>query len=235
MRHAAAAATGPLLLGRPACRSSQKVGDRGWCGLQEHPNIIRCYRCWQDTDSHCINLITEYFTSGNLREYRQKHRHLDTKAVKKWARQVKGPVSDGKISRLLTYPRTHASMGVAASPDVGLDWQHGDMQCLDAVPIYMQPCTQTSAMFADRPADRSVLHCCRYCWVSATCTARRRQSSTVTCAVTRFTSTATRARSRSGIWASPRCCRGGLSRACCRTTARPTSTPARSVVITLYS
>ena len=56
--------------------------------LQEHPNIIRCYRCWQDMDNHCINLITEYFTSGNLREYRQKHKHLDSKAVRKWARQV---------------------------------------------------------------------------------------------------------------------------------------------------
>ena len=64
------------------------------CGAQEHANIIRCYRCWQDTDSHCINLITEYFTSGNLREYRQKHRHLDTKAVKKWARQVSGLVRE---------------------------------------------------------------------------------------------------------------------------------------------
>ena len=69
-------------------RSRTGVNER-CCGLQEHPNIIRCYRCWQDTDSHCINLITEYFTSGNLREYRQKHRHLDTKAVKKWARQVR--------------------------------------------------------------------------------------------------------------------------------------------------
>ena len=36
----------------------------------------------------CINLITEFFTSGNLREYRQKHRHLELKAVRKWARQI---------------------------------------------------------------------------------------------------------------------------------------------------
>lgn len=34
----------------------------------EHPNIIRCFKCWEDTSAHCINLITELFTSGNLRQ-----------------------------------------------------------------------------------------------------------------------------------------------------------------------
>ena len=47
-----------------------------------------CCRCWHDTEHDCINLITEFFTSGNLREYRQKHRHLELKAVRKWARQI---------------------------------------------------------------------------------------------------------------------------------------------------
>lgn len=28
----------------------------------EHPNIIKCYKCW--TDNNSINLITELFTSG---------------------------------------------------------------------------------------------------------------------------------------------------------------------------
>ena len=55
---------------------------------QEHSSIIHCYRCWLDRRSHCINLITEFFTSGNLRDYRQRHKHLELKAVKKWARQV---------------------------------------------------------------------------------------------------------------------------------------------------
>ena len=54
----------------------------------DHQNIIRCYRTWQDEEKHCINLITEFFTSGNLREYRQRHKHLELKAVKKWARQL---------------------------------------------------------------------------------------------------------------------------------------------------
>ena len=38
--------------------------------------------------AHCINLITEFFTSGNLRDYRQRHKHLELKAVRKWARQI---------------------------------------------------------------------------------------------------------------------------------------------------
>jgi WNK lysine deficient protein kinase len=54
----------------------------------DHANIIRCLRCWQDQDQHCVNLLTEYFTSGNLRDYRQKHKHLELKAVKKWSRQI---------------------------------------------------------------------------------------------------------------------------------------------------
>ena len=54
----------------------------------EHPNIIKCFKCWENFDNHCINLITELFTSGNLRQYRNLHKHLDLKAVKRMARQI---------------------------------------------------------------------------------------------------------------------------------------------------
>lgn len=30
----------------------------------DHPNIIKCFRCWEDPSDHSINLITEFFTSG---------------------------------------------------------------------------------------------------------------------------------------------------------------------------
>lgn len=43
----------------------------------DHPNIIKCYRAWHDTQGQCINFITEFFTSGNLRDFRQKHKHLE--------------------------------------------------------------------------------------------------------------------------------------------------------------
>lgn len=54
----------------------------------DHPNIIKCYRAWHDKQAGCINFITEFFTSGNLRDYRQRHKHLELKAVRKWARQI---------------------------------------------------------------------------------------------------------------------------------------------------
>lgn len=54
----------------------------------DHPNIIRCFKCWEDPSNGCINLITELFTSGNLRQYRNMHKHLDLKAVKRMAKQI---------------------------------------------------------------------------------------------------------------------------------------------------
>lgn len=55
----------------------------------DHPHVIKTYRCWVDTEAQCINSVTEFFTSGNLRDYCQKFRKtLDIKAVKKWGRQI---------------------------------------------------------------------------------------------------------------------------------------------------
>ena len=42
----------------------------------DHPNVIKCFKVWEDNDKHCVNLITELFTSGNLRQYRNLHKHL---------------------------------------------------------------------------------------------------------------------------------------------------------------
>jgi WNK lysine deficient protein kinase len=67
----------------------QEIAAEMSTGLDlDHPNIIKCFKCWKDTDGHCINLITELFTSGNLRQYRNLHKHLDLKAVKRMARQI---------------------------------------------------------------------------------------------------------------------------------------------------
>jgi len=67
----------------------QAIANEMTTGLDlDHPNIIKCFKCWKDTDAHCINLITELFTSGNLRQYRNLHKHLDLKAVKRMARQI---------------------------------------------------------------------------------------------------------------------------------------------------
>lgn len=51
-------------------------------------NIIALYNVWTDNDSGTLNFITEVCTSGNLREYRKKHRHVSLNALKKWSRQI---------------------------------------------------------------------------------------------------------------------------------------------------
>ncbi|PRW58194.1 COP9 signalosome complex subunit 5b-like [Chlorella sorokiniana] len=67
----------------------RKIVDEISYGLGlDHPHVIKCFQCWEDAEQGCINMITEFFTSGSLREYRQRHKSLDVKAVKKWGRQI---------------------------------------------------------------------------------------------------------------------------------------------------
>ncbi|KAL8041888.1 hypothetical protein ABFX02_09G014000 [Erythranthe guttata] len=54
----------------------------------KHKNIIKFYNSWVDTKNEHINFITEIFTSGNLRQYRKKHKHVDVRALKKWSKQI---------------------------------------------------------------------------------------------------------------------------------------------------
>ncbi|KAF5459958.1 hypothetical protein F2P56_019862 [Juglans regia] len=54
----------------------------------KHKNIIKFYNSWIDTKNESINFITEIFTSGTLRQYRKKHKHVDLRALKKWSRQI---------------------------------------------------------------------------------------------------------------------------------------------------
>ncbi|ESQ30589.1 hypothetical protein EUTSA_v10011403mg [Eutrema salsugineum] len=54
----------------------------------KHNNIIKFYNSWIDDKNKTINIITEMFTSGSLRQYRKKHRTVYMKAVKCWARQI---------------------------------------------------------------------------------------------------------------------------------------------------
>ncbi|KAI0520536.1 hypothetical protein KFK09_008012 [Dendrobium nobile] len=54
----------------------------------KHDNIIKFYNSWVDDQKKTINIITELFTSGNLRQYRRKHKNVDLKAIKNWARQI---------------------------------------------------------------------------------------------------------------------------------------------------
>lgn len=54
----------------------------------KHENVIKFIDSWIDDKKKTINMITELFTSGSLRQFRKKHRSVDLKAVKSWARQI---------------------------------------------------------------------------------------------------------------------------------------------------
>ncbi|THG04831.1 hypothetical protein TEA_010445 [Camellia sinensis var. sinensis] len=54
----------------------------------KHENIIKFYDSWIDDKKKTINMITELFTSGSLRQFRKKHKNVDMKAIKNWARQI---------------------------------------------------------------------------------------------------------------------------------------------------
>ncbi|KAG4134256.1 hypothetical protein ERO13_D08G145400v2 [Gossypium hirsutum] len=54
----------------------------------KNENIIKLHNSWVDDKKKTVNMITELFTSGSLRIYRKKHKHVDTKAIKNWARQI---------------------------------------------------------------------------------------------------------------------------------------------------
>ncbi|PSS26590.1 Serine/threonine-protein kinase [Actinidia chinensis var. chinensis] len=50
--------------------------------------IITLYSFWKDNEHNTFNFITEACTSGSLRDYRKKHRHVSVKALKKWSIQI---------------------------------------------------------------------------------------------------------------------------------------------------
>lgn len=51
-------------------------------------NIITFYNMWTDERNRTLNFVTEVCTSGSLRDYRKKHKHVSLKALKKWSRQI---------------------------------------------------------------------------------------------------------------------------------------------------
>ncbi|KAA8517668.1 hypothetical protein F0562_015142 [Nyssa sinensis] len=53
-----------------------------------HDSIMRFYSSWIHVDSRTFNFITEMFTSGTLREYRQKYKRVNIRVIKNWGRQI---------------------------------------------------------------------------------------------------------------------------------------------------
>ncbi|XP_073313741.1 probable serine/threonine-protein kinase WNK11 [Primulina huaijiensis] len=56
-------------------------------GLQNN-YVLSLSSVWRDERRFTLNFITEACTSGNLREYRMKHKHVSLKAIKKWSWQI---------------------------------------------------------------------------------------------------------------------------------------------------
>ncbi|XP_031120014.1 probable serine/threonine-protein kinase WNK11 [Ipomoea triloba] len=54
----------------------------------KNKNIIALYSVWTDEQRAMLNFITEVCTSGNLRDYRKKHKQVSIKALKKWSKQI---------------------------------------------------------------------------------------------------------------------------------------------------
>ncbi|CAK9153766.1 unnamed protein product [Ilex paraguariensis] len=53
-----------------------------------HDSIMRFYASWIDIEHRTFNFITEMFTSGTLRGYRQRYKRVNIGAVKNWCSQI---------------------------------------------------------------------------------------------------------------------------------------------------
>ncbi|KAL3828200.1 hypothetical protein ACJIZ3_017002 [Penstemon smallii] len=54
----------------------------------DHKNIMKCYSYWVDESSRTVNMITELFTCGSLRNYLKKSGSVDVQKIKNWGRQI---------------------------------------------------------------------------------------------------------------------------------------------------
>ncbi|WVZ62170.1 hypothetical protein U9M48_011947 [Paspalum notatum var. saurae] len=53
-----------------------------------HRAVMRLHASWADAPRRAVNFVTELFTSGTLRQYRQRHPRVSAAAVRHWCRQV---------------------------------------------------------------------------------------------------------------------------------------------------
>ncbi|KAL0371097.1 UNVERIFIED_CONTAM: Serine/threonine-protein kinase WNK8 [Sesamum angustifolium] len=53
-----------------------------------HRNVMKCYSYWVDYDNKSVNMITELFSSGSLRQYMKTLGGVDIQTIKNWGRQI---------------------------------------------------------------------------------------------------------------------------------------------------
>jgi WNK lysine deficient protein kinase len=73
--------------------SSREERDRLFAEIRvlkqlKHKNIMTFHDSWLDQSTYSVNFITELFTSGTLRQYRKRHKHIDSEVLKSWAWQI---------------------------------------------------------------------------------------------------------------------------------------------------
>ncbi|MED6190714.1 putative serine/threonine-protein kinase wnk11 [Stylosanthes scabra] len=53
-----------------------------------HDHVISLSAFWNDDVTHTLNFITQVCSSGSLRDFRKRHKHVSIKAIKKWCKQI---------------------------------------------------------------------------------------------------------------------------------------------------
>ncbi|CAA0805800.1 Probable serine/threonine-protein kinase WNK6 [Striga hermonthica] len=53
-----------------------------------HKHVMRCHAYWIDYQNKTVNMITELFTSGSLRQYMKKFGRPNLQTMKNWGRQI---------------------------------------------------------------------------------------------------------------------------------------------------
>ncbi|KAK1390540.1 Non-specific serine/threonine protein kinase [Heracleum sosnowskyi] len=82
------------ILGKGASKTVYRAFDEyegievAWNQTLKHGNIMKFYTSWVDAANRNLNFVTEMFTSGTLRQYRQKHKKVNIRALKHWCRQI---------------------------------------------------------------------------------------------------------------------------------------------------
>nr|KJB81665.1 hypothetical protein B456_013G156000 [Gossypium raimondii] len=78
-------------------------------------NIISLYNVWRDEEHNTLNFITEVCTSGNLREYRKKHRDLNCSNV--FVNGNTGQVKIGDLGMAAIVGKSHSAHSILGTPE----------------------------------------------------------------------------------------------------------------------
>lgn len=76
------------LMNRDPVMIDRLYSEVGLLRSLKNKNIIGFHNVWRDDEHLTLNFITEVCSSGNLRDYRKKHKRVSVRALKKWSKQI---------------------------------------------------------------------------------------------------------------------------------------------------